>query len=93
VGKKFGTFSSPPLPMKSNRRQKSSIERRIQRFFKFFVFDFQKVCLLLLSFLPLGKLVLSIDRAAWNFGKYSCNINILMIAVNWGGVGIPLYCY
>jgi hypothetical protein len=38
-------------------------QKRIQRFFKFFAFDFQKARLLLylLSFLPLGKLVLSID--------------------------------
>jgi hypothetical protein len=39
-----------------------SVERNIQSFFKDYDFDFQQVCLLLLLFLPKGKLTLSIDR-------------------------------
>ena len=39
-----------------------STERRIQAFFKDFEFDYQQVAILLLMFLPKGKLSLSIDR-------------------------------
>ena len=40
----------------------ASTERRIQAFFKDFEFDYQQVAILLLIFLPKGKLSLSIDR-------------------------------
>lgn len=66
-----------------------SVERNIQAFFKDYEFDYQKVCLLLVMFLPKGKLDLSIDRTEWDFGKYQCNI--LMIVAKCGSVGIPLY--
>ena len=39
-----------------------STERRIQAFFKDFEFDYQQVAIVLLMFLPKGKLSLSIDR-------------------------------
>ena len=39
-----------------------SNERRIQAFFKDFEFDYQQVAILLVMFLPNGKLSLSIDR-------------------------------
>ena len=39
-----------------------SNERRIQAFFKDFEFDYQQVAILLVMFLPKGKLSLSIDR-------------------------------
>jgi len=39
-----------------------STERRIQAFFKDFDFDYQQVAILLVMFLPNGKLSLSIDR-------------------------------
>lgn len=66
-----------------------SVERRIQGFFKDFEMDYEKVCLLLLMFLPKGKLHLSIDRTEWDFGVYECNI--LMIVAKNGSMGIPLY--
>lgn len=75
---------SIPLDIKT-----SSIERRIQAFFKDVEFDYAKVCLLLVCFLPKGKLRLSIDRTEWDFGKYQCNI--LMIVAKQGNIGIPLY--
>jgi len=37
-----------------------SIEQNIQSFFKEYEFDYQKVCMLLVMFLPKGKLDLSI---------------------------------
>lgn len=66
-----------------------SVERRIQSFFKDFEMDYEKVCLLLLMFLPKGKLHLSIDRTEWDFGVYECNI--LMVVAKSGSMGIPLY--
>ncbi|MEA5261069.1 IS4 family transposase [Arcicella aquatica] len=66
-----------------------SNERRIQAFFKDFNFDYQQVAILLIMFLPKGKLSLSIDRTEWDFGKYQCNI--LMIVARHDGVGIPIY--
>lgn len=66
-----------------------SIECWIQKFFREFDFDYARVCLVLLLFLPSGKLVLSIDRTEWDFGKYQCNI--LMIVACKEGIGIPLY--
>jgi hypothetical protein len=67
-------FHSIAVEIKSDA-QKASIERSIQAFFKRFDFDFdfEKASLALLSFLPPGKLDLSINRTEWNFGKRQCN--------------------
>ena len=65
------------------------VERNIQSFFKHYDFDYQQVCLLLLLFLPKGKLTLPIDRTERDFG--SCQCNILMIVAQNDSVGIPLY--
>lgn len=66
-----------------------SVERNIQSFFKDYEFAYQQVCLVLLLFLPKGRLTLSIDRTEWDFGTYQCNV--LMIVAQYGSVGIPLY--
>ena len=66
-----------------------STERRIQAFFKDFDFDYQQVAILLIMFLPKGKLSLSIDRTEWDFGTYQCNI--LMIVARHDEVGIPIF--
>jgi hypothetical protein len=81
-------FSEVALHLESKAKFES-IERNIQSFFKEFAFDYEQVCLLLVMFLPRGKLSLSIDRTEWNFGKYQCNI--LMIVAKNGSIGIPLY--
>jgi hypothetical protein len=52
-------FHSIAVEIKSDA-QKASIEQSIQAFFKRFDFDFEKAGLALLSFLPSGKLDLSI---------------------------------
>jgi len=67
----------------------SSIERRIQDFFQKVKFDYESLIHLLLSFTPHDKLVLSIDRTEWDFGK--TQINILCIVVSIGKMAIPLY--
>jgi len=66
-----------------------SIERKIQYFFNDYEFDYEQVYLLLILFLPKGRVSLSIDRTEWDFGVYQCNI--LMIVAKNGKVGIPLY--
>lgn len=67
----------------------ASNERRIQAFFKDFEFDYAQVALLLVMFLPKGKLSLSIDRTEWDFGSYQCNI--LMIVAKYDNTGIPIF--
>lgn len=81
-------FSELALHINSAAKTES-IERRIQAFFKSYKFDYKKVCLLLSLFLQKGKLTLSIDRTEWDFGKYQCNI--LMIVAQKGTTAIPLY--
>lgn len=81
-------FIEVALHMDSSAKLES-VERRIQSFFKDFIFDYDRVCLLLSIFLPRGKLDLCIDRTEWDFGFYQCNI--LMIVARQGAIGIPLY--
>lgn len=54
--------------------------RRYQKFFLRFIPDGKSVAILLSSFLPEGKWVVSMDRTNWKLG--SKDINILMIAVD-----------
>lgn len=66
-----------------------SNERRIQAFFEKCVMDYDLVAILLVLFLPKGKVILSMDRTEWDFGQ--CQINILVIVARCGNIGIPLY--
>ncbi len=67
-----------------------SVRRRFYRFFQFIHIDTCTAARVSVALLGLnGKpWTLTIDRTNWNFGKVS--ISILMIAVVWNGVGIPL---
>jgi len=67
----------------------SSKERRIQNFFQCVEFDYKALCKLLLSMIGHRKLVLSMDRTEWDFGK--TQINILCIGVSIGKMLVPLY--
>ncbi len=63
--------------------------RRIQRFFKDFSLTRAQVAVAVVQWLPLGeKWLLCLDRTNWKFG--SLNINILVLAVAYNGVAIPL---
>jgi Transposase DDE domain len=63
--------------------------RRIQRFFKEFSLSRSQVAAVILRLLPLGeKWILCLDRTNWQFGVM--NINILVLAVAYHGVAIPL---
>jgi hypothetical protein len=68
----------------------ASVQRRFYRFFQHVHLDGTFTARILVALLGLdGKpWTLAIDRTNWFFG--STSINILMIAVEWRGIGIPL---
>lgn len=67
----------------------SSIERRIQDFFQKVHFDYSRLILFFLGFIHHQRLILSLDRTEWDFGK--TQINILCLVVSIGKMGVPLY--
>lgn len=69
--------------------ERSSIERRIQDFFKEVSIDYQQLMRFFLSFIPHDKLTLSIDRTEWDFGR--TQINILCAVVSIGKMAVPIY--
>jgi hypothetical protein len=63
--------------------------RRIQRFIASYSLDSDLIAKLIFTLLPKqDKLILSIDRTNWKFGK--TNINIFMLGVVYKGVAFPL---
>ncbi len=67
----------------------SPIERRIQDFFQWVVFDYKQLMYLFLRFVHDNQLCLNIDRTEWDFGKVQ--INILCVVVSIGKMAVPLY--
>jgi hypothetical protein len=68
--------------------KKENNYRRLQRFFLEFIPGSDGFARLLASFLPDGLWALSMDRTNWQFGEK--DINILMLAVVYKGIAIPL---
>ena len=68
----------------------SSSYRRIQRFFDFH-FDLTWIVLIVkhLFAIDTEKLTLILDRTNWQFGK--AKINILVLAIAWEGIAIPIF--
>jgi len=66
-----------------------SVERRIQDFFQKVDFDYTQLCKLLLSFVHHKRILLSIDRTEWDFGK--TQVNILCVVVSIGKMAVPIY--
>jgi hypothetical protein len=63
--------------------------RRIQRFLKEFTLPRAQIAALVMRMLPLGeRWLLCLDRTNWQFGEM--NINILVLAVAYKGVAIPI---
>lgn len=63
--------------------------KRIQRFFRLFVFPFDSLSLLIWQLYATDdEVVLSLDRTNWKFGR--ANINILMLSICHHGIAIPL---
>lgn len=64
--------------------------KRLQRFFRNFTFDQADLAHLVIRILPLeDSWILCLDRTNWKFGK--TNINILMLAVSYKGIAVPLF--
>lgn len=62
--------------------------RTAERFFNEYKLDYIQLAVLLLCFLPPGRIHIAIDRTNWKFGAQ--NINFLTITALRRGVGIPL---
>lgn len=68
----------------------SSNETRIQDFYREVNLDYDQLALLFLCVFPSHqKLDIIIDRTEWDFGKYQCNI--LMVIISNRVINIPLY--
>lgn len=66
-----------------------SMERKIQGFFKEAIFDYTQLGVFLLSFVHHRKVVLSIDRTEWDFGR--TQVNILSAVVSVGRMAVPIH--
>lgn len=74
--------------MDSNAKITSCL-RRIQRFFASFIIEGDCIAALLFSLLPQkDRLLISIDRTNWQFGK--TDINIFMLSICYEGIAFPL---
>ena len=73
----------------SDSKEESSY-RQIQRFFKGFSFDMSFIVILCFKLFVISeKWTLIMDRTNWKWGKKP--INILMLSVEYFGIGIPLF--
>ncbi len=68
--------------------QLASHIRKAERFFNQYQLDYIQLAILLLCFLPPGRLHIAIDRTNWKFGQQ--NINFLTVTAWSRGVGVPL---
>ena len=84
-----GSVSLKKVARKINPEQSIEVNyRRLNRFFQKFEFDKKIMAKLLSSFLPDEKWTVTMDRTNWKFGKV--HINILMLAVAYKGMAIPI---
>lgn len=82
---------SKMAPIFSSEAKKLSRYRRMQRFFAWFVIDYDIIASFIfrLLFVAGGKWVLTMDRTNWKWGK--SNINILTLGIAYKGTAIPIY--
>jgi len=73
----------------NSKATQNSNFRRIQRFLTNFDVDFNVIAKFMKTFLGDEKLILILDRTNWKFGK--TNINILMLAIAYKGMAIPIF--
>jgi hypothetical protein len=70
--------------------KQTSNYKRINRFMNKFIFSFDCVAKFVVSMFPFGdKWDIAIDRTNWKFGKK--DINVFVLSVYYGGVGVPLF--
>ena len=65
-----------------------SFYRRMQRFFAGQYFDYRQISQLIFNMFSFDKVQLTLDRTNWKWGKR--NINILMLAIVYRGIAIPI---
>jgi len=64
--------------------------KRIQRFLRFFEFDQMSIIKIITNIFSLsGKIILSIDRTNWTFGKI--HLNFLVLSIVFKGIAIPIF--
>src|SRR5690349_16440924 len=75
----------------SSNATKLSRYRRMQRFFSWFVIDYDMIAgfIFRLFFIRGGKWYLTVDRTNWRWGN--SDINILTLAIAFKGIAIPIY--
>jgi hypothetical protein len=71
-----------------SKAETHSTYRRIQKFFKDFDIDYTQTAEFLSNFIEDDKWILAIDRTCWMVG--SQEVNVLMLAVSYQGMAIPL---
>ena len=71
--------------------QLQSRYRRLQRFFQMVHFDYDAIAHLIMRMFAFdqGSFYLTLDRTNWKWGR--SNINLLVIAVAYKGIAIPIY--
>lgn len=70
--------------------KEESTYRKFQRFFKNFSFDMTFVVVIVLHLFAIdGQFILIMDRTNWKWGERE--INILMLSIEFFGIGIPLF--
>lgn len=72
-----------------NEAQPQSSYRRIQRFLSKHYIDFNHVAQFIFQLFHFNQVSLTLDRTNWKWGKK--NINILMLALVYKGIAIPLF--
>lgn len=70
-------------------KKSNSNYRRLQRFFAQVNLDYDQLAKLIYRLFDLDKVVISIDRTNWKWGKQ--NINLFMLSIVYRGIAIPLY--
>ncbi len=68
----------------------SSFYRRMQRFFAQHHFDYHQIAQLIFQLFAFDQVKLTLDRTNWKWGKR--DINILMLAVVYRGIAVPILC-
>ncbi len=78
--------ASKALPIKCLPQ---SFYRRMQRFFAGQYFDYRQISQLIFNMFSFDQVQLTLDRTNWKWGKR--NINILMLAIVYRGIAIPIF--
>jgi hypothetical protein len=72
------------------KAQVASHYKRLQRFFRSFILDYNVLARLLIRLVPVGEgpWYLTLDRTNWQFGK--ADLNLLVLGIAYQGIALPL---